>query len=210
MLLKHIFLGFGISFIGSLPIGALNLTAIEVAVKHRFFQVILFGLGVILVEYLQAGIAIYFSEKLLSNPSIERVIEIAVIPIFLIIGFIYIFSSKTKENDKEQISKKTNSITDMAPFKKGIFLSIINPLAIPFWLAVCTSFNAAGQLIYEWNYIQAFLLGLILGTFLALILYGGLGEILEKRLQKYEHWFSPIIGITLITIAIIQIFRVFF
>jgi threonine/homoserine/homoserine lactone efflux protein len=198
-----------VSFLGSLPIGALNLTAMDVAVRHRYYQVFLFSLGAIIVEYWQAYFAIRFSDFLMDRPAIERVIEIGVIPIFLIIGAAYLYSpfyqKKKKAADaKGKVAAKRQAVP---PFSKGLLLSLANPLAIPYWLVYSTSLKAAGLLRFDWQYIQAFVFGIVVGTFVALAMYGALGELLTKKIERYKHWFNPIIGMVFIILAIVQIYR---
>lgn len=209
-MLNHILLGFGISFIGSLPLGVLNLTAIEVAVKHRFYQVFLFSFGVILIEYFQAFAALYFSDIIMSNPKIDEWIQVGVIPLFFLIGLAYMLSGyKEQKAKKEGAQKSKVSEKEIAPIYKGIMLSIINPLAIPYWLAVSTAFKSTGQLQSGMYYTQCFIIGVVTGTFVALSLYGALGEVLEKKLAKYEVYFNSVIGLMLIGLAIWQAWRVF-
>ncbi|MGK0387384.1 MAG: threonine/homoserine/homoserine lactone efflux protein [Maribacter sp.] len=205
-MLNHILLGFGISFVGSLPLGVLNLTAIEVAVSKRFYQVLLFALGVILIEYGQAYIGIRFSDYMLSNPTVNQIIQIGVIPLFLSVGIAYLITGyKKRKASKIGARKLKVAERKIPPFVKGIMLSIINPLAIPYWLAVTTSLNAAGQLNY--GFIHAFLCGVVMGTFTALTLYGSVGEALETKLKKYEKYFNSVIGVMLISLAIIQAYK---
>lgn len=207
-MLNHILIGFGISFVGSLPLGILNLTAIEVAVAKRFYQVFLFALGVIIIEYGQAYIGIRFSDYMLSNPTVNEIIQIGVIPLFLIAGTAYLISGYRKRKAVRKGMKKSKvAEKEVPPFMKGIMLSMINPLAIPYWLAVTTSLNAAGQLNYD--FIHTFLCGIVMGTFTALVLYGSVGEVLETKLKKYEKYFNSVIGIMLISLAIIQVYKVF-
>lgn len=209
-MLNHILLGFGISFMGSLPLGVLNLTAMEVAVSKRFYQVFLFALGVIMIEYGQAYIAIRFSDYMLSHPSIEYTIKVLVIPLFLIVGILYIISGyRERKKIKKGIPENKLLKKGVPPFMKGIMLSMINPLAIPYWLAVSTSLKAANKLIYDWQHIHSFIGGLVIGTFTALTLYGSLGEVLETKLKKVEKYFNFIIGMILISLAIIQFYKVF-
>lgn len=209
-MINHILLGFGISFIGSLPLGVLNITAIEVAVARRFYQVFLFALGVIIIEYGQAFIAIKFSDFLLSNPTVDYAIQVVVIPLFLVIGFFYMLSGYKKQKAiKKAIIKKDTDKKKVAPFFKGMMLSMINPLAIPYWLAVTTSLKAAGQLNSDWQFTHCFLGGIVAGTFTALSLYGAVGEVLEKKLKRFEKYFNSIIGFMLIGLGIWQIYRVF-
>lgn len=211
-MISHILLGFGVSFVGSLPLGVLNLTAIEVAVSKRFYHVLLFALGVIIIEFLQAYVALSFSEYIMSNPSIESAIQRLVIPLFLIVGILYLRSGRKKRKAKAKgvpTRKENISKRPVPPFMKGILLSIINPLAIPYWLAIATSLKGAGQLIFEQKYIILFIIGIVMGTYTALVMYGALGEILEKKLKKYEVYFNSIIGIILISLAVIQFYRVF-
>lgn len=207
---NHILLGFGISFVGSLPLGVLNLTAIEIAVARRFYQVFLFALGAIIIEYGQAYIALRFSDYMLSNPSINYVIQVGVIPLFFTIGVFYLISGYKKQKEKKRpLKTSSKSEKKVPPFFKGIGLSMINPLAIPYWLAVSTSLKAAGQLNSNWEYTHCFLLGIVSGTFVALSLYGSVGEVLETKLKRFEKYFNSLIGLILVGLAIWQIYRVF-
>ena len=122
----------------------------------------------------------------------------------------YIFSGyKKRKATKKGLRKPSDVEKEFPPFMKGIMLSMINPLAIPYWLAVSTSLKAAGQLSYDWKHTHFFICGIVIGTFAALTMYGSLGEVLESKLKRVEKHFNTIIGLVLISLAIFQIYRVF-
>ncbi len=203
-------LGFGISFVGSLPIGALNLTAIEIAVSERYAKVLWFALGVVIIEYIQAYFAILFSDYLMANPRIDEAIQIAVIPLFFIIGLVFFFADrfKKRESGQSKEGKKLQSEKRWPPLVKGIALSVVNPLAIPYWVVYSTSLKAAGLLVFQPATIHSFIIGVCAGTFIALAMFGGIGELLTRWIEKYKKWFNEVIGLVFIIMAIIQLLRV--
>ena len=71
MYFDHFYIAFIISFIGSLPLGVLNLTIVEISIKRTLIHAFYFALAAALVEFVQAFIAIKFSTLFADNPSLE-------------------------------------------------------------------------------------------------------------------------------------------
>ena len=67
----HIWFGFITSFLGSLPVGMINVTAVEVTVSRGYSRAFLFSVGASLVELLQAFVALYFLQYLLQVPELD-------------------------------------------------------------------------------------------------------------------------------------------
>lgn len=201
MLLSHLWTGFAISFIGSLPLGVLNLTIIDISLKRNLWQAFYFALAVCIVEYGQAFLAIKFSTVLTTYPDLKYYINLFVIPVFIGLGLYYFF--KKEATDEQQ---KTPS----SDFGRGLLLSIINPLAIPFWIAWGTIGHAKGWLVLENTPIAVFVLGISLGTLSTLMLFALASKFVIHKVALVNKWINEIIGVVLIILGIYQTIRVFF
>lgn len=198
-MISTFFIAFTISFLGSIPVGVLNLTIIDIGLRKPFSQVFLFALACALIEYGQGFVALKFSSLFNSNPNLEVYIDIIAIPVFFVLGIIYL------RKHGKSLSLK-NEISD---FKKGLLLSIVNPLAIPFWVLWATIANNKGWLIMDNFNIAIFTLGISTGTFLTLILYGIAANKIIHKLTFVNKQINRIIGWILIILGIIQVVKTF-
>ena len=130
MLIQSFFLAFGISYLGSIPPGVLNLTVIDISMRRAMKHAFLFALAAALIEFIQGFIALQFSDYLAVHSEVEFYIQLFVIPVFIGLGIAYLL----KKNPPSHDVKEDNSNT----FIKGMLLSVVNPLAIPFWLVCAT------------------------------------------------------------------------
>ena len=65
--IKNIFVGFLISFIGSIPLGYLNVVGYEVYKNFGLNQTIFYLLGVISIEFIVIYFALLFANQLIEN-----------------------------------------------------------------------------------------------------------------------------------------------
>ena len=62
-------------------------------------------------------------------------------------------------------------------FRRGIILSILNPLAMPFWIAVTAYLSVQGWIVLPDNsHLHSYLFGISLGAFALLILVAYLAK----------------------------------
>lgn len=179
-------IGFTASFIGSLPVGMLNLTIMDISLHRGQKQVLFFSSGAATVEFFQAFVGVYFSSWFLMNPKITLFFEVMVIPLFLTLSIVYFLKEKT-DSDSKRIKKGSE-------FGKGLWLSFINPLPIPFWIFYATYFHAEHWIRLDTPSILTFVLGITFGTFLALLLFGRLSNLIAVRIKKINLWINKIIG----------------
>ena len=202
--IQYLILGIVASFIGSLPIGMLNLTAIDISVNKGIKSLISFSAAASIIEFFYAFIAIVMTEWIMRNDHLNYYINVAIIPVFIILAINYFY--------RDNLIRKNKKLPrQQSPFMKGVLLSLINPLCIPFWIFYTSYFHSFGWIDLSTNYyISILVLGISVGTFLALIAFGITGQILVTRIQHLNKWLNRIIGFTLILLAIIQAIRLFF
>lgn len=197
-MLSSFFIAFGISFLGSIPVGVLNLTIVDIGLRKPLSQVMLFALAVSMVEYIQGFIALKFSSLFETNQNLELYIDLLATPIFFVLGIWYL-RKHGKPPKKEEV---------VSDFGKGLLLSVVNPLALPFWIAWGTvSFNKQWLIDDNWS-IAVFTIGISLGTFATLVLYGFFAKKIINKIEVVNQRINQIIGWTLIILGIIQVINI--
>lgn len=155
--LKNAIVGFFISFIGSIPLGYLNVIGFQLYQKLGGQATALYLLGVIVVEAFVIYGTLIFAQPLAANTKLSRFIDVfSILFMFLLAGVFYF----TGANETHYATHFT-----YAPFLLGLVLSSLNFVQIPFW----TGWNL--YLLNE-NYINisglrkySYLLGTLVGTF---------------------------------------------
>lgn len=193
---------FTISFLGSLPLGSLNLTITNISLQIGYYSALNFAIGAILVEVLMVRLsytAIVQLEKY--KPLIKKLNWVSIV-VLVTLSFFFISASF-----KASTTYSTGSIKLEYPILWGALLSFLNPLHLPFWMAWSSILKSKGlltsQLINQINYLFA----IALGTGLAFCLYAILGTELTTFLQNKAYLVNGMIGFTFLVIAIIQLFK---
>jgi threonine/homoserine/homoserine lactone efflux protein len=163
--LKNIFVGFLISFIGSIPLGYLNVVGYEVYKKFGIEETIFYLFGVISIEFLVIYFTLLFANQLIANKKLIKFIEAFSIIFMFLLAYIF-YSSASKEAENQLVLEK---YVDYSPFVVGLILSCLNFIQIPFW----TSWNLY---LLNGNYIEIsksrkyfYVLGTVLGTFCGML-----------------------------------------
>jgi threonine/homoserine/homoserine lactone efflux protein len=163
--LKNIFVGFLISFIGSIPLGYLNVVGYEVYKKFGIEETVFYLFGVISIEFLVIYFTLLFANQLIANKKLIKFIEAFSIIFMFLLAYIF-YSSASKEAENQSVLEK---YVDYSPFVVGLILSCLNFIQIPFW----TSWNLY---LLNGNYIEIsksrkyfYVLGTVLGTFCGML-----------------------------------------
>lgn len=164
-IIKNIIVGFLVSFIGSIPLGYLNVVGFELYKRLGLNQTIFYLLGVILIESFVIFLTLIFAKKIINKSKFIKIIEGFSIVFMFVLA--YIFFSST--NEPKSIALFDEIYLDTTPFVLGIFLSFTNFIQIPFW----SSWNLY---LLNGNHIEIsnsrkyfYVFGTIFGTFLGML-----------------------------------------
>jgi threonine/homoserine/homoserine lactone efflux protein len=194
----HLWLGFTSSFIGTLPLGMLNLTILQLALANRQQQAMAFSLGATLIEFVQIGITLLGMNVLLAVPLLNQAISIISIPILLYLGY------KNFKNDK---NTEGPPLTAKSTFWQGIVLGFANVVVYPFWLLWGNVFVQNGWLTPTPEAYFYFSFAAAIGTFGAFLFFILLGKILWQRLSRVQKMIDKLIGYTFFGFAAFQFFK---
>lgn len=185
--IKNIFVGFLVSFIGSIPLGYLNVVGFDIYSQKGLMATIYYLLGVIIVEFFVIFFTLIFARKLAENKKLTKYIEGFSIIFMLVLAAVFYFSANSETTNRTVFSNVSQNY-----FLAGLLFSSLNFIQIPFWV---------GWNLYllNGNYIEIsksrkyfYVFGTIAGTFsgmLVLILslhyFASNVDFLSKYLMKF-------------------------
>lgn len=204
--LKNSIVGFLVSFIGSIPLGYLNIIGFEIYDAFGIEELLLYLMGVVFIEGFVVYFTLVFANKLVKNKKLMKIIDFLGIVFLLILAYsFYSFSSgtTTKRNYLEKY-------VSYSPFLIGLLLSSLNFLQIPFW----TGWNLY---LINGNYIRTeksvqffYLVGTLIGTFLGMITLIYFLDSVAQNSENFSKYLMPvIIPMVFIVLAFIQGYRIF-
>lgn len=121
-----------VSFLGSIPPGTINISVMQLAMLHRRSAALAFGLAASLVEFVYAGLTVRFHIFLTENTNITDNFQIITAIAMIILGIANMRSHKKTEDVHTPYEKGLRRHA----FRKGLLLGVMNPMTVPFWLAV--------------------------------------------------------------------------
>lgn len=191
-------IGFSTSYLFSLPIGVLNTSTAQISITDGLKKGAYFAVAAALVESVQVFIAFVLTRELQQIEVVERFIQLVAIGLFIYLSIYY--WRKKPTNQLEKGSLKT--------VYSGVKLSMMNVMAIPFWVAYFKLINVN---LVELSFQDLIfnISGIFAGTVLALMTYGLLGRVMKQRLFQYAIYFNKTISIIFLVSAFIILYQLF-
>jgi len=204
--LKNIFFGFIVSFLGSLPLGYLNIIGVEVFSKLGINSLVLYLLGVILVEAVVIYFTVIFANQLAENKKILKFIDFFAVFFFLLLAYLFYANSN-------QTAEEHNYLDDYvhySPFLIGMVLCGLNFLQIPFWMGWNLYLMNAKSISLIKNLKIYYILGTLVGTFFGMLTAILLLDSFSQITFSFSKYIVPIvIPLFFITLAVFQTYKVF-
>jgi len=155
-------LAFVFSFVGSIPPGTMNLTILQLGLEHKTKIAWRFAIAAALVEYPYAWLAVWITRSLEASPAIVEYFPLITALVMITLG---IFNLNAAKNPSK-FSEKFHA----SGFRRGVILSILNPLALPFWITITTYLSSRKWIDLSTTLnLHAYLLGVSIGGFILLI-----------------------------------------
>ncbi|MDZ7614568.1 MAG: LysE family transporter [Flavobacteriaceae bacterium] len=101
----HILLGYAMAFVGVLPPGMLNMTAMKTAISVNKRAGLMYALGAALMVVPQSFIALYFARFFSRHPEIIENLSIAGVVSFVWSGYLFSLAGWTKNHAGKQDKK---------------------------------------------------------------------------------------------------------
>ncbi|MFT3934681.1 MAG: LysE family transporter [Chitinophagaceae bacterium] len=200
------FTGMLISFLGSLPLGSLNVSAMQIAIAENTRKAIFFSLGVALVEIIYVRFSLAGINWIIKHQQFFYILQWITVVLF----FVLAISSFLAAAKKNTAAKNILLNNKMPRFWLGFTMSAINPVQIPFWFIWSTYLFSNKVLLPLTSYYNAYILGIGIGTLSGLALFVFAGRWLMQKLKAGNRVINIIVGIVFLISAAIQLHRVLY
>ncbi|WP_420317163.1 LysE family translocator [Ekhidna sp.] len=175
MIVQTLIVAFVVSYVGSIPPGTINVSVMQLAILNKRRAAVFFALAASAVEFIYAGITVQFHIFLNNNEVISDYFKIITSLALIVLGFWNIFSKSTSSSVKVD-----TKLTGRHGFARGLILGFLNPMTIPFWLAITTYLENDEWINVDEYGFWMYLVGLSLGTFCLLLTVNAAGKQFTK------------------------------
>lgn len=202
--LKNIVAGFLVSYIGSIPLGYLNVIGYDVYKKSGTESLFLYLIGVIIIEGIVIYATLIFADRLAHNKKLIKYIEL--FSIFFM--FLLAWSFYAAHNDPSASGNIFQLADGYSPFWTGIKYSSLNFIQIPFWLAWNVYLINAHYISVEKNGKYPYLTGTLGGTFAGMLtLILGLDWLTKKNSFVSAYLMSGAIPLLFLGMGLFQAYK---
>lgn len=196
--------GMIISFLGSLPMGTLNITAMQIGIQESITHALMFAAGSLFVEMIYVRISLVAINWVRKQ---ERVMKVMEWLTFLIITALAVgsFIAATKGDDSAKNVMLQNNMNRLV---LGMLMCAVNPVQIPFWFGWSTVLFSKNILHPVKSQYNSYILGIGLGTLMGNCIFIFGGKWLVDRIHNSEAYLNWVIGCIFGISALIQLYKI--
>lgn len=193
------FLAIVVSFIASIPIGAVNMAIVKATLDHGAKAGYMIGLGAIIAEAAYCAIPLFGLTYFLEDKGVYEIMYLIFIPVMLFLGVYTIITRKNVLKEAEATPKGYKTSNNIL---YGLLLCGSNPMTMIFWTQITVFLKEQGILHQDPANLSTFLAGVPVGTF---ALYSIFVVVTNKTKSRMSPMFRVkinfIIGIIFIVLA---------
>jgi threonine/homoserine/homoserine lactone efflux protein len=204
-LVKIFITGMFISFLGSLPLGTLNVAAMQLAITDGYTQAILFSLGSLLVEMIYVRLSLVGMDWIRKQGKIFKILEWVTLLIVVALAVSSFYAALHPKTGKNIVLN-----SPLPRFILGATMCAVNPVQIPFWFGWSTVLFTKRVLLPKTSHYNSYILGIGIGTFIGNCVFIFGGQLVAGKLKTNQHILSWVIGGIFALTAIIQTWRIIF
>jgi threonine/homoserine/homoserine lactone efflux protein len=195
--------GLVISFLGSLPLGTLNVAAMQIGIQESIADALYFSFGSLLVEMVYVRLSLVGIDWVRKQDKLMKAMEW--VTLFIIIALaVGSFVAAAKDGGG---AKNVLLQNNMHRFLLGMFMCAINPVQIPFWFGWSTVLFTKKILEPKPGQYNSYIIGIGIGTLLGNCVFIFGGKWLVQRIANSQQYLNWVIGGIFAITAIIQLIK---
>ena len=191
-----------ISFLGSLPLGTLNIASMQISISDGVVQALLFSLGSLIAEMIYVRLSLVAMDWVRKKEFLFKMLEWITLAIVIILA-ISSFYSAMSPNEQENVVLSS----PLPKILLGFSMSAVSPAQIPFWFGWSTVLLSKKILLPLNNHYNFYILGIGLGTMIGNCVFIFGGRLVADKLKNNHHILNWIIGGIFLITAMIQIWK---
>lgn len=202
VLWKIFFTGMFISFLGSLPLGTLNIAAMQISITDGISPAILFSLGSLTAEVAYVRLSLIAMDWVRRQQWLFRILEWVTLLIVVALAISSFYAAASPQEEKNVILSST-----LHRYMLGLFMSALNPIQIPFWFGWSTVLFTKKILLPKNSHYNIYILGIGIGTLMgnSLFIFGG--QVIGNKVTGNQHIINWVIGGIFAATALVQLWK---
>lgn len=202
-LVRVFFWGLLVSFLGSLPLGTLNVAAMQISVQESILNAIYFSLGSLLVEMIYVRFSLIGINWIRKQKKLFRWMEWITLGIVVALA-VGSFIAAMEPHHEKNVMLNNN----IHRFLLGVMLSAISPMQIPFWFGWSTVLFTKKILIPQNSYYNLYIVGIGIGTFIGNLVFIYGGKLIVQKLNTNQSIINWVIGGIFAITAVIFLLKI--
>ena len=195
--------GLLISFLGSLPLGTLNVAAMQIGIQESIKDAIYFSLGSLLVEMIYVRISLMGVDWIRKQEKLMKAMEWFTLIIIIALAVGSFIAATSEGGEAKNVMLQNN----MHRFLLGMFMCAINPVQIPFWFGWSTVLFTKKILEPVKMQYNIYIIGIGIGTLLGNFVFIFGGKWLVQRITNSQQYLNWVIGGIFTLTAVIQLIK---
>ena len=193
-----------VSFLGSLPLGTLNIAAMQISISNGIVKAIMFSLGSLLAEVIYVRLSLVAMDWIRKQEKLFKVLEWVTLVIVVALAISSFYAATHPTQNKNVILS-----SNLPDFILGFVMSAVNPVQIPFWFGWSTVLFTKKILLPRKDHYNSYIIGIGIGTFVGncVFIFGGL--LIASKISNNQHILNWVIGGIFAITALIQIWKMF-
>lgn len=193
-----------ISFLGTLPMGTLNITAMQISIQESVKNALLFALGALTVEMIYVRISLVGIQWLQKQERLMKIMQWVTFAIILGLAAGSIAAALHPSDEAKNVVLQNQLHRTLL----GMLMSALNPVQIPFWFgwsAVLFTKKILRPVRIQYN---TYIFGIGLGTLMGNLIFIFGGKYVIARIHNSEAYLNWVIGIFFTISAFIHLYKI--
>jgi len=191
-----------VSFVGSLPLGTLNVAAMQISVTDGVKQAMLFSVGSLIAEMIYVRVSLVAMDWVRKQKLFFKILEWVTLGIVLALAIFSFYAALSPHEHENKILS-----SNMPNILLGFTMSVVNPVQIPFWFGWSTVLFSKKVLLPRNDHYNAYIVGIGIGTFIGNLIFIFGGKIIADKISNNQHILNWIVGGIFAITAIVQVIR---
>jgi threonine/homoserine/homoserine lactone efflux protein len=191
--------GMFISFLGTLPMGSLNISAMQISVSDGTRPALYFSAGAVLVEIIYVRITLVAMTWFRKHKRLLLGMEWFTLVVILALALSSFYTAMNPSVKASPILSNT-----VHRFWLGAGMSAVNPLQVPFWFGWSTILASKNLLLPKESLYLTYIAGIGIGTLIGHCIFIFGGRFLVEKLNTGQDVVNMVIGLIFLVTAILQ------
>ena len=196
-----------ISFLGSLPLGTLNVAAMQIGIYEGVKNAMYFSFGSLLVEMLYVRISLIGINWLQKQKRLLKIMQWVTFGIIVLLAFGSFYAAIKTSGSGQKMTGNPYENINISRFLLGAFGCAINPIVIIFWFGWSTVLFTKKILEPVNSFYNIYIIGIGLGALAGNCVFIFGGKFLVERITNSQQYLNWVVGGIFALTAIIQLVK---